>query len=154
MGLRHARDVNLAFMSKLGWRLIHSRDDLWVNVLISHRHCGSNLLPRVNPSRHCSNVWKGICTAWTIVSKNLGWHIDNGLIARIWLDPWLPNHGPLIDQVTTDIPLHLKEVIVASYVMNDSWNWDMISDYLPLNICSLVAAMAPLSLVARDDSLV
>ena len=35
LSLRHARNVNLAFMRKLGSGLIHKRDELWVQVLQS-----------------------------------------------------------------------------------------------------------------------
>ena len=33
LGHWHAKDSNLTFLSKLGWGLIHHKDELWVKVL-------------------------------------------------------------------------------------------------------------------------
>ena len=43
LGLQYARHLNLAFMSKLGWGLIHKRDELWVQVLRSRYRYGTDL---------------------------------------------------------------------------------------------------------------
>ena len=48
LGFHHARDVNLAFLSKLGWGLIHTRDELWVQVLRSRDKCGDDLIPHIH----------------------------------------------------------------------------------------------------------
>ena len=47
LGLRLAQAVNSAFLSKLGWGLIHKRDELWVQVLRSKYKCGTDLIPQV-----------------------------------------------------------------------------------------------------------
>ena len=62
LGLHHIRNVNLAFMSKLGWGFIN-KDKLWVHVLRSRYNCGFYLIPRVTSSQMCSNTWKGTCAA-------------------------------------------------------------------------------------------
>ena len=71
LGLQHAKYSNLAFMAKLGWGLVHQRDELWVKVLRSKYGCGEDLIPSISLKQGCSNVWKGICAAWPSVQDNL-----------------------------------------------------------------------------------
>ena len=70
LGLRQARNVNLAFLSKLGWNLIHRRDELWVQALRSCYKCGSDLIPRMHATANSSHTWKSICAAWPMVTAN------------------------------------------------------------------------------------
>lgn len=48
LGIRHAKYSIFAFMSKLGWGLIHNHDKLWVKVLRSKYQCGGDLNPLVS----------------------------------------------------------------------------------------------------------
>ena len=63
LGLRHAKLSNLAFLAKLGWGLVHNREELWVQVLRNRYGCGDYLIPNVSMRQECSNVWRGICEA-------------------------------------------------------------------------------------------
>lgn len=61
LGLRHAKYSNLAsssssFLSKLGWGLIHNKDELQVKVLRSRNVCGEDLLPSVLLKQGCFNL--------------------------------------------------------------------------------------------------
>ena len=47
LGLHHDEFSNLAFMSKLGWGLIHHREELWVKVLRSQYGYREDLLPYI-----------------------------------------------------------------------------------------------------------
>ena len=108
-GLRHARNINLAFTSKLGWGLIHKRDELWVQVIPSRYNREMDLIPIVQSTRNCSNTWKGICVAWHEVESNLGWRIGNGSVAHFWTDKWMSHGQKLQDVAMIDIPHHLLE---------------------------------------------
>ena len=76
--MRQARNVNQAFLSKLGWNMIHRRDDLWVQVLRNRYKCVLDLIPHMQANANSSFTWKSICLAWPIVLENLGWCLGNG----------------------------------------------------------------------------
>ena len=97
LGFRQAQILNLSYMSKLGWNLVHNHDELWVKVLWSRYGCGSDLLPKVELRNGCSNIWKGIVRAWEGVENNLMWRVGDGLSVRFWVDNWIPHFQPLRD---------------------------------------------------------
>ena len=84
LGLRYAKDSNIALLSKLGWSLIHNRDELWVKILRSRYGCGNDLLPSVSLKQSCSNLWKGVCQAWPHVQNNLIWRVGDGHSIKFW----------------------------------------------------------------------
>ena len=86
LGLRYAKDVNLAFLSTLGWGLIHNHDELWVQVLRNHCKCGDDLIPRIYYGQNSSNLLKEIRSAWPIVEQNLGWKLRKGNSISLWDD--------------------------------------------------------------------
>ena len=155
LGLRHARNVNLSFMSKLGWGLIHKRDELWVQVLRSRYNCGADLIPRVQLKRNCSNIWKGICAAWSNVENNLAWRVGNGHSIDFWKSNWVPNCKQLIDFAHSPVPPHIVDLKFVNFVNHlGQWNWHLISQYLPQWICNVLAGLEPPFEEAGPDSLV
>ena len=155
LGLRPARVVNSTFLSKLGWGLIHKRDELWVQVLRSKYKCGTDLIPQVQRHANCSNLWKGICSTWPVVQDNLIWRLGNGNSVSFWQDKWIPSCSRLRDHLLQSVPAHLVNVKVKDLVLNSGgWDWNSFQHLLPSRICSLIASFPPPSQQASADSLV
>jgi hypothetical protein len=68
LGLRKMKEVNLALISKLGWKLLTNFDSMWVAQLhCKYLHSSSFLSP---PSFSSSSwLWKGILKSISIISK-------------------------------------------------------------------------------------
>ena len=79
LGLRHVTNTNIAFMAKVGWGLIHKKDELQVKVIRAKR----NTIPMIHAQRNCSNVWKGIKKAWPLVEKGTTWNIGKGYTNKV-----------------------------------------------------------------------
>ena len=90
-------------MTKLGWNLIHNRDELWVKVLRSKYKCGDDLIPSVTIEPGASNLWKGIVAAWPMVENNLIWRLGNGQPILFWRHKWIPQLGCLSDHALTTL---------------------------------------------------
>lgn len=61
LGLRQTRDMNIAFMMKVGWALCSNHDALWVKVIKHKYKCGNGPIPVISEVRSLSNFWRGIC---------------------------------------------------------------------------------------------
>lgn len=59
LGLRSARQINAAFLTKLGWRVLTEPNALWSRVL-HNKYCkGRCDLNMFAPKNNMSNVWRG-----------------------------------------------------------------------------------------------
>lgn len=70
LGLRKARDVNMAFIMKAGWRLCTQRDALWNSVVRKKYKCGDQVVPLVDTTKQGNNFWRGVCCDWNSVLNN------------------------------------------------------------------------------------
>ncbi|RYR56984.1 hypothetical protein Ahy_A05g022723 [Arachis hypogaea] len=77
LGVRHAKDLNRAFMMKVGWGLIEKKDSLWSKVLRAKYSCGNDIIPLIRRRKNESNLWKGICSTWKDVQANSIWRIGS-----------------------------------------------------------------------------
>lgn len=54
-GIGKAGDVNLAYMTRAGWRLCTQRDALWSSVIREKYKCGDQVVPIVDTTKQGSN---------------------------------------------------------------------------------------------------
>jgi len=72
------RDLNSAFMAKLGWKLIHEPDSLWPRIL-RRKYCKGRMeVEAFEPGPGPSNVWKGISESKLILQKGLAHSVGDG----------------------------------------------------------------------------
>ena len=61
---------NKAYMTKLSWKLMNRRDDLWVKVIRSKYKCGNDLVQGIDHKRPGSNNWLDIRNNWNEVMND------------------------------------------------------------------------------------
>ncbi|CAI9764307.1 unnamed protein product [Fraxinus pennsylvanica] len=87
----------------------------------------------------CSSIWRRM---WPFISGNSSWSIGNGRRVSFWFDNWLGTK-PLINQITQPIPSSSHEWHVKDVLSGDTWDFRLLSDFLPdevldnLNLCCL-----------------
>ncbi|XP_019164336.1 PREDICTED: uncharacterized protein LOC109160503 [Ipomoea nil] len=69
VGLRRLREMNLAFLTKLGWRLHTEKENLWAKVVLAKYMHGTSEDCNYTKKKACSNLWRGICEAQPILSE-------------------------------------------------------------------------------------
>ena len=57
LGLRKMHEINLAFLTKLGWRMIQDKNSLWVKVLSGNYMKNKVQIKHVQPKHGSSNAW-------------------------------------------------------------------------------------------------
>lgn len=154
LGLRKARDVNLAFMVRAGWRLCTQQDTLWTSVIRKKYKCGDKRIPEVNISKPGSNFWRGICSAWSLVQDNTMWRIGNGNSISFWRENWIPNAGPLFNFVSGYISDFERSQAISYHVTNNNaWDVGKFQHLIPENLSNRIKAMVPPNPFNDEDSI-
>lgn len=71
LGIKNLKEMNLAFLSKLGWRIIYDNRSLWTRTITAKYMKGINNLQNITWKSGGSNIWKGICEARGILATGL-----------------------------------------------------------------------------------
>lgn len=65
--------MNMAFIAKLGWRLLNERDALWVCVMRDKYVKHENIVfEDIKEHNKVSNAWRGMMRAKYIIERGLG----------------------------------------------------------------------------------
>ncbi|MFS7958315.1 putative RNA-directed DNA polymerase [Helianthus anomalus] len=147
LGLCKLSGVNLALLSKWGWRFKIESDNLWVKV-VTAIHSGRSEWAFLSCNRTIRGVWVNICNTMNkplVGNKSIRsffrGEVASGTEVLFWLDPWI-SESPLKDI----LPCLFQLEVVKSSSVNDrlagsgSWLWrhepDMAAEVAELDILS------------------
>ncbi|CAN1170063.1 Putative ribonuclease H protein At1g65750 [Linum perenne] len=151
LGLRSAKEMNLAFLIKLTWGLLKNLEALWVNVLKTKylKQSPNGLISK--KSMRWSSCWKGINESWQTFTGGLFWSIRNGRRTNFWRERWLDN-GTVIGDLIQPPPGQEDKVIADFCDDLDAWDVSSLADILPMNILRSVVGMTPPCSTLDDDT--
>lgn len=119
--------MNLAFITKLGWRLVEERNTLWVQVLSSKYMQGQYNVRNIKHKPGASIAWQGISNTVEILNKGNKMVARNGRSTYFWCDRWLANE-PLINMLNIDIqPTEKQKKVHAYWINGQGWNWEALN---------------------------
>ncbi|CAN1124680.1 Putative ribonuclease H protein At1g65750 [Linum perenne] len=144
LGLKKAKELNMAFMMKLAFQFFKSPNELWVQVL-QHKYFreGPNGLQIKNDSR-LSPLWRAIKKVTQVMRLGMKMGLRDGAETSFWLDRWIDGGDRLIDLVsgsTADIDVH--QPVNAFVSATGEWNWPLFDHFLSRDGCLQVAGMSP-----------
>lgn len=122
--------MNIAFLGKLGWRLVTERDSLWAQILnTKYKH------PTVEDhnfswKQRASNLWKGIHQAGEVLKESIR-RTCSGRSIFFWRDRWL-YEVPLSQIATKELTEYdMKRRAIDYWIAGKGWDWDTLKDLLP-----------------------
>ncbi|KAH9670623.1 putative ribonuclease H protein [Citrus sinensis] len=152
LGLKDLNVMNKALLMKLSWGIISAKDSLWVQVLCTKYGVNNSNPPLSLPTRYGSHMWKAIGRIWSDTMLSRSWSISDGKRIRFWWDCWVYKDKPLANQVTSPIPDHLTNLMVADCVAaNGQWNWALFDLFLPHTAIMKIASIHPPSDLLGPD---
>lgn len=78
LGIRSMRQANVAFLTKLGWRVLAEPNTLWSRVL-RHKYCDGRCdLDMFKHKQGSSNAWRGMVDNIDILRQGVGIALGNG----------------------------------------------------------------------------
>ncbi|KAJ0806197.1 putative RNA-directed DNA polymerase [Helianthus annuus] len=156
LGLCKLRDVNLALLSKWGWRFKIEVDNLWVKV-VQAIHSGRSEWDFLPCNKSVRGVWVNICSAINkpvvgnkSIRRFFKGEVTSGTEVLFWLDPWI-SESPLKDI----LPCLFRLEVVKCCSVSDrlagggSWLWkhepDLAAEVAELAILSGMLSSVSLS---------
>lgn len=127
LGIRRAKDQNLALLTKLGWKVATNEDALWVKLL-RFKYLGSHSLFSWPSRIPASHTWRAIVKTGPILRKGMKWSVGKGDKIHVWKDWWC-GKGPLehyYPGLHTSDNTHVSDLIDT----NGTWNLSSISNII------------------------
>jgi hypothetical protein len=122
------KDVNLALISKLGWKLHSKASSLWTAQLQGKYLKTSAFLSPSSFSSSSSWLWKGILKLKNVISKGACNRIYSLSSLPIWSSPWIPTLPDFIPHPSALLRMPLPNLLVSNLFCYDllsstfSWN--------------------------------
>ena len=91
LGLRSMRQMNTAFMMKLGWRVLNEQESLWSRVLRSKYCKGRCDMEMFQEKTNVSNAWQGILSSVKFLRQGIRQEVGNGTQTLFWHHNWVMN---------------------------------------------------------------
>ncbi|XP_071729122.1 uncharacterized mitochondrial protein AtMg00310-like [Rutidosis leptorrhynchoides] len=111
LGIKSLKYWNIALMASHLWRLMTSKQSLWVHWIHEYRLANYNLWDvKVKPDASWS--WQKLLNIRNMVRKFFIFNIGDGKCASAWFDNWNP-----VGLLADFIPIHV--ICVAGYGLNE-----------------------------------
>jgi len=141
LGIRSMRQLNSAYLMKLGWRLKTEPSTLWARLL-KEKYCqGRDWENIARRTASVSNAWRGIRESMSLTNKGMGLTIGNGRLTEFWNHVWL-DKMKLSEHGRCPIPVEHQTRKVCDYWQPEhGWDWATLSSFLPAHILQRLASI-------------
>jgi hypothetical protein len=140
-------EVNLALISKLGWKLLTQSDSLWVGQLQGKYISSGSFLP---PPPHSASswLWKGILFSLLVISQRACHRVHFVSFIPIWNSPWIPSMpaftpAPIIPGSPSSTNLVLSDLINPNCTWNIPFLIALIDSHSVREIQKIVISSSP-----------
>jgi hypothetical protein len=141
LGIRKMRDVNLALIAKLGWKMLTNPDSLWVAQLKGKYLHSKSFLSLPSFSFSFSWLWKDILNSHSFISKGACNLIHSSSSLPIWSSPWIPTLDSFIPTPSPLLQQPFPNLLISDLFISNpslsvvSWNMPLLySHFEPTTI--------------------
>lgn len=137
LGLRSMKDINMAFVTKLGWNVCTQPSKTWVQLIRSKYLRGRKVTDFQHTIKSSSWIWAGIQKSRESLRRGLCIKLGRNSIAHIRDDPWLLRLAYctlLADVLVNDQLFYVRDLMVPD---GSCWNATTVSSNFPLTIRDL-----------------
>lgn len=139
LGIHKLKEWNLAFMAKLGWRILNSPDKLWVR-LFKDKYLRKTAFLDSFPSSNNSPIWRDILKGRDVLKKGLIVGIGNGNSTSLWYHHWVADK-PLYLLMDKEVPESKAHWFVGHIIKNGAWVLDDIKHLITEDIQNAILAV-------------
>ncbi|CAN1162915.1 Putative ribonuclease H protein At1g65750 [Linum perenne] len=144
LGLKMARQLNRAYLTKLAFIFLKDKERLWVRLLQHKYFSDSHLGLTARNLKSKSPLWRGILKEWGTMIEGAKSAIRNGHDTLFWTNCWVEAGLRLADFVDTSKPEFDVSATVADMTMEDGgWNFELLENLLQPEMVDLVAGLTP-----------
>lgn len=138
LGFQKFKDINRAFVTKLGWRMCAETSKTWVQLIRSRYLKGRRVLDFQHSGKPASWIWAGIRACHDSLRKGLCCRVGQNSTIHIYEDPWLPDTPSFLMPVEVQPAnslFHFQNLMQSD---GSSWDPDIITAHFPPPICRLI----------------
>lgn len=88
LGLKDARKLNRALMSKLAWGKVNDEEILWLRVMLAKYNIRNTIHYGSLLQLNGSHVWMNIGSLCDDLKHEIRWSAKDGSSIRLWIDLW------------------------------------------------------------------
>ncbi|CAN1130131.1 Putative ribonuclease H protein At1g65750 [Linum perenne] len=144
LGLKSARELNRAYMTKLAFTFFQEPERLWVKILQSKYFKETDEGIVLRSLRSKSGLWKGISKEWQTMVRGAKSAIRDGRDTPFLDSCWVDTDVKLIDLVEDGTSSPDLEAVVADFVEpSGQWDVEKLQLVLPNEAVNLVVGLTP-----------
>ncbi|CAN1157085.1 Putative ribonuclease H protein At1g65750 [Linum perenne] len=153
LGLKSARVLNRAYMTKLAFLFFQNKEPLWIRILQTKyfKETNEGLAPRHTSSQ--SALWRGLVAEWNTMLKGSRAAVRNGRDTSFWSSSWIDKGVKLLNFASRELSeTELVESVADFGNPDGSWNSPKIQAVLSVEGVELVVGMhAPVADSGDDE---
>ncbi|CAN1170305.1 Putative ribonuclease H protein At1g65750 [Linum perenne] len=141
LGLKLARQLNRAYLTKLAVNFIKDPDKLWVRIIHAKYFKETNEGFTARKSTIQSPLCRGITREWGTILKGARVAIQNGRDTTFWTSCWVDSDERLCDLIN-DVAPPYPDACVADFITSvGSWDLTKLNHLLPSRVVSTIISM-------------
>ena len=139
IGVRDARQSNIALLGKQAWNMFNSPHKLWVKIYNLKYLVRQNLFQLDGTPQLASPTWRSILKAFFQLRDGFIFRLGKGNVF-LWLDQWLEDGrlGSMVDIIN----VMDRDIVVKNIWCNGMWNFDylatIILEHIKLKIMAIL----------------
>ncbi|KAI8550987.1 hypothetical protein RHMOL_Rhmol06G0149600 [Rhododendron molle] len=138
LGIKKARNQNMAILTKLGWKISNQEEGgLWAAILRDKYLCNHSLQSWPK-SRPASFIWKSIVDTKKVLEQGMKWIIGDGKSVHIWHDWWCGDKPLALAFPGEHVNSSQK---VETLIVNGNWVLDDIAPYVDVQTLESINAI-------------
>lgn len=138
LGLKKAKDQNLAFLTKLGWKITNQEEGgLWVSIL-SDKYLSKHSISTW-PNRPASHLWRSIVDTKQVLEKGVKWVIGDGKSVSIWHDWWVGDKPLALYHLGEHT--NYAQKVETLIIMDGNWVLEEIAQYVDVSTLEAINAI-------------
>ncbi|CAN1173372.1 Putative ribonuclease H protein At1g65750 [Linum perenne] len=152
MGLKLARQLNRAYLTKLAFLFFKEKDKLWVRILQDKYFSDSNGGLVARNLKSSSPLWKGILREKDTMLEGAKSAVRNGRDTLFWTDCWVDAGMRLIDCADSSNPaFEISKTVFDMTTEDGEWDFNLLEELLQPEFVDIVTGMPPPNHSSGED---
>ncbi|KAM2896759.1 hypothetical protein COP2_006481 [Malus domestica] len=150
LGFRDLLSFNLAYLAKIGWRILTNPLSL-LSKILKEKYFPECSFMEAKVGKRSTWGWKGIMQGKKILERGRRWRVGDGSSIRVKYDPWLPRpHTFRVISKHLDMPVMVKDLINP---VTGSWMVDLVKGCFEEEESNIILGI-PTSLEGCNDRII
>lgn len=137
--MRRLNEMNATCLLKLARGIQSEGQKLWYQVMRGKYH-HNNGWKTITAKPTDSHLWRSLVKLWPMLKDYDCWIVWDGMSIDFSHDAWI-SAGMRLSKCGLDIPVTCIHAKLVDIAIEGHWNWELLEDWLPVDILSKIRVM-------------